>query len=119
MGPYSKDLLIQTLLKTELNSVGQRIAYPPGAAEVTVLYAELPPGKETGWHEHPVSLVGYILSGEVTVYFRERDKQVYRAGEAVAEAVNLAHNGVNEGMEPARMLVFVLGQPTQPYVIKK
>lgn len=118
--PYTKDVVLQKLLQTAVNSVGQSIVYPnQGEAEISVLLAELPPGKETGWHEHPVLLVGYILSGEVTVYFKNGETQIYRAGQAVAEAVDLVHNGVNEGTEVARMLVFVLGKKGEKYAVKR
>jgi hypothetical protein len=51
------------ILQTTLNSLGQPIAYPrEGTPEVTALLVEMAPGEETGWHRHPVPLLGYASS---------------------------------------------------------
>src|SRR5260370_40199956 len=99
-----------TLLRTCVNSLGQPIAWPrDGTPEVTALLIEMAPGEETGWHLHPVPLLGYILSGELTVRQAGGDNRVVRAGDASPESVNVLHNGVNEGPAPVMLLVFVAG----------
>ena len=101
---------VTTLLQTTANSLGQPIAYPrDGTPEVTALFVEMAPGEETGWHRHPVPLLGYLLSGELTVYQATGEKRVVRAGEVSLESVNVVHNGVNEGAVPLKMIVFVAG----------
>jgi len=101
---------VTTLLQTLTNSIGQPIAYPrDGTPEVTALLVEMAPGEETGWHQHPVPLLGYILSGEITVYQSTGEKRVVGPGEVSLESVNVAHNGVNEGAVPCKMIVFVAG----------
>ncbi|MDB4793707.1 cupin domain-containing protein [Methylacidiphilales bacterium] len=110
---------IKTLLKTSLNSGGQKIAYPRGGrAELTALYIEIAPGQETGWHKHPVPHFGYILSGSITVEGADGKKRTYRQGDAAAETVNLLHNGVNRGKKPVKILVFVAGKKNIPITIK-
>jgi quercetin dioxygenase-like cupin family protein len=110
---------IKTLLKTSTNSAGQKIEYPPGdRAELTVLYVEVAPGEETGWHLHPVPHFGYILSGSITVEMADGRKRVHRQG-AAAEAVNLLHNGVNKGKKPVKIVVFVAGKKGVPITIKE
>ena len=65
--PYSGDVQVKTLLRTSTNSVNQPIEYPHDKkAEVSVLKVEIAPGGETGWHQHPVPIFVYVLSGEVT-----------------------------------------------------
>lgn len=107
-----------TLLQTTTNAVGQPIAYPRGGTpEVTALLIEMAPGESTAWHHHPVPLLGYILSGELTVYQAGGDKRTVSAGTISLEAVDAVHRGVNEGAEPVRMVVFVVGEKGKPYTI--
>jgi len=108
-----------TLLRTTVNSIGQPIAYPrDGAAEVTALLVEMAPGEQTGWHRHPVPLLGYILAGELTVHQATGEKRVVGAGEVSLESVGVIHNGVNEGAVPCKMIVFVVGIKDVPFTIE-
>lgn len=107
---------VQPLLQTTVNSPGQPIAYPQnGTPEVTALLVEMAPGEETGWHQHPVPLLGYLLTGELTVYQISGEKRIVRTGEVSLESVNVIHNGVNEGALPLRMIVFVVGLKDVPF----
>jgi len=107
-----------TLLQTTVNSVGQPITYPTGGTpEVTALLVEMAPGEETGWHSHPVPLLGYILTGELTVIQSTGEKRIVRAGEVSHESVGIVHNGINEGTAPVKIIVFVVGLKDQPYTI--
>lgn len=107
-----------TIFRTTVNSVGQPIEYPrEGTPEVTALLIEMAPGEKTGWHQHPVPLLGYILSGELTVYQASGEKRVVRAGGVSLESVDVIHNGVNEGSEPVKMIVFVTGIKDVPFTI--
>ena len=108
-----------TLLRTLTNSIGQPIAYPrDGAPEVTALLVEMAPGEETGWHQHPVPLLGYILSGAITVYQASGEKRVVGPGEVSLESVDVIHNGVNEGAVPCKMIVFVVGTKDVPFTVE-
>ena len=108
-----------TLLRTCVNSIGQPIAWPrEGAPEVTALLVEMAPGEETGWHRHPVPLLGYILTGELTVYQATGETRVVRAGEVSLESVDVIHNGVNEGATPCKMIVFVAGIKDAPFTVE-
>jgi quercetin dioxygenase-like cupin family protein len=107
---------ITTLLQTLTNSVGQPIAYPGGGTpEVTAFLAEMAPGQETGWHSHPMPLLGYLLAGELTVYQATGEKRVVHAGEVSLESVGVVHNGANEGTVPCKMIVFVVGLKDVPF----
>ena len=110
---------VQPLLQTTTNSLGQPIAYPVGGTpEVTALLVEMAPGEETGWHQHPVPLLGYLLAGELTVYQITGEKRVVRAGEVSLESVDVIHNGVNEGALPCKMIVFVVGLKDVPFTVE-
>ncbi|HEX4139524.1 MAG TPA: cupin domain-containing protein [Candidatus Methylacidiphilales bacterium] len=107
---------VKTLAQTTVNSLGQPIAWPQGGTpEVTALLVEMAPGEELPWHKHPVPLLGYIFSGELTVYQITGEKRTVRAGEVSLESVGVVHRGVNEGSEPCRMIVFVLGRQGEPF----
>jgi len=111
--------MVTTLLQTVTNSIGQPIAYPrDGTPEVTAILVEMAPGEETGWHWHPVPLLGYILSGQITVHLASGEKRTVRAGEVSLEGVDVIHNGVNDGVEPVKMIVFVTGQKNEPFMIE-
>jgi quercetin dioxygenase-like cupin family protein len=104
------------LAQTTTNSIGQPIAWPQGGTpEVTALLVEMAPGDELPWHQHPVPLLGYIFSGELTVYQATGEKRVVGAGEVSLESVGVMHRGVNEGAVPCKMIVFVLGLKDVPY----
>jgi len=114
MNPDSVKVLLQTLT----NSPGQPIVYPSvGTPEVTALLIEMAPGEATGWHSHPVPLLGYIFSGELTVYQASGDKRIVGAGGVSLESVDAVHNGVNEGTEPVKMIVFVVGLKDVPMTV--
>jgi quercetin dioxygenase-like cupin family protein len=110
---------ITTLLQTTVNAIGQPIAYPrDGVPEVTAVLVEMEPGEKTGPHLHPVPLLGYVLSGELTVYQVTGEKRVVRTGEVSLESVGVVHNGVNEGTEPLKMIVFIPGLQGTPFTVR-
>lgn len=108
-----------TLLATSKTVLGQSIAYPTqGPAKITAMVVVMQPGEETGWHAHDVPLFGYILEGEVTVDYGAEGTRVYRAGDAVMEAIDLAHNGRNSGAGVVRMLAVFMGADGLPNTVK-
>ena len=108
------------LLQTAANSVGQPIAYPQGGTpEVTAFLFEMAPGEETGWHQHPVPLLGYILEGQITILQASGEKRTVRAGGVSLESVGVLHNGINDGTVPVKMIVFAAGLKDVPMTIDK
>jgi len=111
---------VTTLLQTAANSLGQPIAYPCGGTpEITAFLVEMAPGEETGWHQHPVPLLGYLLDGQLTVHQVSGEKRTVRAGEVSLESVGVLHNGVNDGTIPVKMIVFAAGLKDVPITIEK
>jgi quercetin dioxygenase-like cupin family protein len=104
----------RVLLSSATTVTGQPFHYPQGAAHVTAVEITLAPGQETGWHTHPVPMFGYILAGELTVDYGPLGKRVYRAGDALVEAIDEAHNGRNSGQVPTRILAIVAGASGTP-----
>jgi quercetin dioxygenase-like cupin family protein len=106
------------LLQTSVDSLGHPLVYPrEGTPEITAFVVEMEPGRSLGWHHHPVTLFGYILAGELTVYQKSGEKRVVRAGEASLESIGLIHLGINEGTAPLKMLVVVIGVKDLPFTV--
>jgi len=103
-------------MRTAATVAGQPIVYhQTDKAEVTAVHVEIPPGTETGWHRHPFPCFAYILSGALDVS-REGGKSVHlTAGQAMAESIDILHKGKNNGSEPVKLVLFVLGEKEKPF----
>jgi len=104
----------ETLLKAaEATILGQGIVYPGELpAQVSSSILTVPPGVQTGWHFHSAPMYAYILEGTLTVTYETdsgTEEKVYRAGEAIMEAVGTHHNGKNTSDAPVRVLVVNMG----------
>lgn len=98
------------LLSTGKNIVGETIRYPTtGPAHITAVIATMAPGAKTIAHKHGVPLFGYILDGELTVDYGVHGTHTYKKGQAVMEAMDVAHFGINHGAEPVRLLIVYMG----------
>ena len=106
--------LVTPLIATSQTVIGQPFAYPTGQAKVTAVIVTIPPGGETGWHEHAVPLFGYMLDGVLTVDYGDKGMRVYRPGDSLMEAMNWPHDGTNKGDVPVRILVVYLGAEGVP-----
>lgn len=101
--------LLTPLLETDTDIIEQPIVYPPGTSEVTAAVVTIEPGAETGWHTHEVPLFVRVLAGEVTVDYGSKGTKTYKAGEAIMEAMNWPHNGINKTTAPVRILAVYMG----------
>ena len=109
MAPQAYKNLLTPLLQSGTDVLGDPLVYPEGAANVTAALVTVPPGGETGLHRHEVPLFAYILEGELTVDYGDKGKKTYRVGDAVLEAQNWPHNGVNTGTVPLKLLAVYMG----------
>jgi quercetin dioxygenase-like cupin family protein len=109
------DAVATQLLASGETVVGEAIAYPTGSpAKVTAAVLTLAPGASTGWHTHGIPTFGYILEGELTVDYGAKGVRVYRAGDALLEAIHIAHDGRNTGAGPMRILAVFMGADGLP-----
>ena len=116
---YSSGVTAKVLKKTTVTGDGQKITYPKtDNAEVTAMTVDIAPGAETGWHEHPIPVYAYVLSGHLTVEVEGGQRMSYVTGDAIIEVVNTMHNGKNNGADPVQLVVFYLGAEGTPNVIK-
>lgn len=110
----SYKVLATPVIEAETTVIGQPLAYPAGTAKVTAVIVTIPPGGETGWHEHAVPLFGYMLEGELTVDYGDKGTRIYKPGEALMEAMNWPHNGTNRTQAQLRILAVYLGAEGLP-----
>lgn len=105
----------EVLLQTQETILGEPIVYPAESpAEVTIAIVTLEPGAKTGWHRHAVPLAAYMLEGELTVTYDGHGERVYRAGDALVEAMETPHGGHNRGTETVRILAVFAGAEGVP-----
>jgi len=93
--------------------------YPEGTPEVTILHITIPPGAQLPIHEHPVINAGVLLSGRLTVKTEDGSILHLKAGDPIVEVVDKWHYGINEGSEPAEIIVFYAGIEGMPITIKQ
>lgn len=106
---------VLSLISSGQTVTGETIAYPVDApAKVTALILTLQPGEETGLHTHGVPAFGYVLEGELTVSYSDKSVRIYKSGDAVLEAMAVAHNGRNTGQGPMRILAVFMGAGDDP-----
>jgi len=110
---------VLTVLKAESSWDGKPIEYPAGKAEVTGMVIEIAPGGETGWHLHPVPSFGMVLEGELEVRLKNGATKRLKSGEALAEVVDVSHNGRNVGSVPVKLVVFYIGSVGQQISVKE
>jgi len=116
---YTKQIAVTTLLRATRTASGQPIAYPvTGSPEVTAVLVEIPPGAQTGWHQHPYPCYAYILSGKLILEVKGQKPREIVAGEALVEAVNATHRGTNKGTEPVRLVMFVTEEADKPFTVR-
>jgi quercetin dioxygenase-like cupin family protein len=98
------------LLSTGNTVMGETLHYPTsGPAHVTAAIATFAPGMRTILHRHGAPLFAYILDGEITVDYGGRGTRTYHQGEALMEAMDVAHFGSNTGTQPVRLLILYIG----------
>jgi len=106
---------VETLLSTDKTLLGQPISYPRRTpAKVTADIITIAAGAETGWHEHDVPLLAYMLEGELTVDYGSEGTHIYREGDVIVEAIGTPHNGHNSGRGVVRMFAVFLGAEGVP-----
>ncbi len=98
------------VLSTTTTVVGETIRYPDsGPAKVTSTIVTLGPRSEATLHLHPAPMYAYILEGEVIVDYGPHGRRTYVQGQALMEAMNAPHKGINATDRPVRILCVFMG----------
>jgi quercetin dioxygenase-like cupin family protein len=110
---------VTVIKKSTTTASGRRMEYlKTEHPEVTALLVEIPPGGETGWHFHPVPVYAYVLSGTLTTEMENGEKHEYKEGDAIFEAVNVIHNGINLAKVPVKLIVFYTGEEGKSITVR-
>ncbi len=94
-------------------------SYLTGQPEVTILKISIPPHIRLPLHQHPVINAGVLLKGALTVLTKDGKTLNIEAGDPIVEVVNTWHYGINEGNEPAEIIVFYAGIQGEPVTTKE
>jgi beta-lactamase class D len=111
---------VEELVKSNVSWDGRTLpAYPAGSPEVTILRITVAPGERLPLHTHPVINAGVLTKGGLTVVTADDRKLYLKAGDPIVEVVDTWHYGVNEGSEPAEIVVFYAGITGEPITVKE
>lgn len=83
--------------------------------EIRVLFAALLPGDVTPYHSHRHPVTVYMLEGTFTLELDGRDPVDITAGQVVVEPSGINMTGSNRGDVPARMALFYVCEPDEPF----
>lgn len=110
---------VDVLAKSDKSWDGRLLPdYNEGQPEVTILRISVPPGIQLPLHRHPMINAGVMLKGQLTVVTENDERLHLAAGDAIVEVVGKWHYGINEGDEPAEIIVFYAGIIGMPISFK-
>ncbi|MCL3782452.1 cupin domain-containing protein [Prolixibacteraceae bacterium JC049] len=109
---------VVTLVKSDKSWDGMQLPkYATGNPEITILKITIPSKTKLKWHKHPYINAGVLLKGKLTVVSENKDTLYLKANDPIVEVVNTWHYGVNEGKEPAEIIVFYAGVKEKPITV--
>jgi quercetin dioxygenase-like cupin family protein len=83
--------------------------------EIRVLFATLLPGDVTPYHSHRHPVTVYMLEGVFTLELDDREPVDIPAGDVFVEPSGVNMTGRNKGDVPARMALFYVCEPDEPF----
>ncbi|MCP4000882.1 MAG: cupin domain-containing protein [Gammaproteobacteria bacterium] len=115
----SKPIIVEELTKTTKSWDGSELpSYKKGQPEITILRITVQPNVELPWHTHPIINAGIMVKGKLTVITKSGEKHELVAGDTIVEVTGKIHRGINNGNEPAEIIVFYAGIVKTPLTIK-
>lgn len=118
-GEYEGGVQAKVILKTNTTGNGAPITYlKTDRPEITAMTVDIAPGAQTGWHSHSVPVYAYVMSGCLTVNIEGNISRKFNAGDVIIEVVNARHNGINNGKDPVKLIVFYTGAEDIPSVVR-
>lgn len=98
--------VVTKLYSGTATALGQPLKLPQGAAEVTVLRYEIPPGAVLPVHRHPHPRYAYVLAGRLKVSTGDFTESFeYGPGDFIVEMLDAWHFGETLGGETVELLV--------------
>jgi quercetin dioxygenase-like cupin family protein len=106
--------LAQSGPKSELTVADLDVPQDKGPQHVTTLVREFPMGGSSGWHRHAGTEIAYLIAGQMTLEREGQAMRLLHPGDSFVVARGVAHNGVNIGKEPARLVITYLVDKGSP-----
>lgn len=104
--PAPGSVTAEVLLRTSSSWNGDAFThYPTGTPALSLTRIDIPPYTTLEFHCHQTLGLGYVVSGEIEVQTRAGERIIARAGDTLAEVVDLQHRGRTAAL-PAQLLVF-------------
>jgi len=117
---YNRDLILETILKTDTTTIGQKIVYPSFPdAQISILKITIPPGKSTGWHKHEFPVFAYVVQGVLSIEIDSGKTIQFMENTSFSEVINTYHNGKNDGKDELVLLAFFMGEKNKPLSVHK
>jgi quercetin dioxygenase-like cupin family protein len=82
--------------------------------QVVLVAVTIPVGGREGRHMHPGTLVGQVLEGVLTLEQEGRPTVTYKAGESILVEPGRAHEGINKGSVPIRIVATFIVEKGKP-----
>ncbi|MCP3665406.1 MAG: cupin domain-containing protein [Gammaproteobacteria bacterium] len=115
----SQPVVVEELTKTTKSWDGTQLpTYKEGQPEITVLKITVQPNVELPWHTHPIINAGVMIKGKLTVITKSGKKHELVTGDTIVEVIGKIHRGINNGTEPAEIIVFYAGVVETPLTVK-
>jgi quercetin dioxygenase-like cupin family protein len=122
---FANPVEVHPILKTTKSWNGTTLpGFSSGQTEFTVLTFKVAPGAKTAIHLHPMNGVGYLLSGELTMYATDdphgnfttgKVKKIQlKSGDSWTETVNTWHYGENNTNKDVSFIVIFVGAEKTP-----
>lgn len=86
--------------------------------EIRVLFATLLPGDVTPYHSHRHPVTVYMLEGIFTLELDDQKPVDIEAGQIFVEPSGVNMTGRNKGDVPARMVLFYVCEPDEPFAVQ-
>jgi quercetin dioxygenase-like cupin family protein len=82
--------------------------------EAVMIQTTMQPGGTEGWHEHPGTLVEYVMQGPWTMERRGQPTATYQTGETFSIVEGEVHQAINPGQTAVRGLAILIVDKSKP-----
>lgn len=111
---------ISALAKSTKTAIGQPLAFPSSAPEITAVLVTLPAGGPPGrLHKHPHQRIAYVLEGTMSVEQEGGETKQYPPGSVLIEMRDEWHRASVIGTSSVKLLVIDIAPEGQQNTIWK
>jgi quercetin dioxygenase-like cupin family protein len=85
--------------------------------KATAMKIVIDEGGEAPWHTHPGPELGYVVTGEATLYFKDRPPRVVPTGGSFMVPADTVHHASNTGKGPLTVISTAVHEADKPATI--